>query len=107
MNKINTPENNKLIAIFDGQDSNLGLDYLCWERVMPVWFKILELDEINVLDISKSEIGRNYVYLQLEGVTNGEWESKAIYNNKRNGDILSTIYKTIVEFILWYNELKK
>lgn len=106
---MNTPENNKLISIFDGQDPNLGLDYLSWERIMPVWFKILDLEEVGVLDISKSEIGNKYVFMQMEMLTTkGVWESKAIYNHKGvHPTMLPTIYKTIVEFLLWFYAIKK
>lgn len=99
---MNTSENNKLISIFDGQDHNLGLDYLCWERIMPLWFKILDTQKTPLV---KVEVCRVYIYLEFEiHVDSDNWESKIFYNNKlENKSMLEVYYKTIVEFITWYN----
>lgn len=105
---MNTPENNKLIAIFDGQDSILGLDYQSWNKLMPVWFKILDLSEVNHIEIVKSQIEQNYVYLQVDVFVDGELVTQSFYTHiARIGDMLLVLYKTVVDFLLWYNNLIK
>lgn len=92
-------------------------NHLCyngsWEWLMPVWFKIQHMSIIGEIEISDGEIKPYSVFIRgyIWGGDGVGWIMKTFYhdcieytpNNRESKDNLEALYKTVVEFIEWYN----
>ena len=93
-----------------------------WDRLMPVWEKIVGLDRSDKktkkweLSIFRCEVGKYTVFLDCSiwcGRQIG-WKHKHFYHShypyidgRESKNLLDAYYKTIIDFINWYNETKK
>lgn len=87
-----------------------------WNWLMPVWFKIQHMSISGEIEISDGEIKPYSVFVRgyIWGGTGVGWIMKTFYHDcieytqgkKESKDNLEALYKTVVEFIEWYNENK-
>jgi len=91
-------------------------DHLCyessWDWIMPVWFKILDINVPGEIEISDTNIGHKSVSIRgyIWGGLGIGWISRFFYHDCIEYDdgtlectsVIEALYKTIVEFIEWY-----
>lgn len=98
------------------------LYHTSWDWLMPVWEKIMTLDKHGNKRYKKGqvyfyrcEIGKSGIYLDCS-IWLGKpifWKHAIFYhscypssNGKESKNMFEVYYKTMVEFIKWYNETK-
>jgi hypothetical protein len=97
---------NETLSIFDGVEPSVGTPYdTSWDCVMPLWFKILGMDDFNKLEFVKAEVGANHIYIEVEKKVGEDWETKLIYHNVKTGGTMISVYNHVMyEFIKWYTD---
>jgi hypothetical protein len=89
-----------------------------WNKIMEVWEKIVSLEDGENLEFTKFEIGRGGIFIDVYLWVDQKWENKHFYHTSLPIEINGVLkyetetfkecfYKTIVEFIEWYDSLKK
>ena len=86
----------------DGWDNLYGKYHSDWSWIMPVVLRI------NSMPPSKGF----FINEKFTGVHGLEWGGQSIKrtivkNEVVNGDLLTSIYKSVYDFILWYNSQKE
>ena len=84
-----------------------------WEWLMPVWIKIIELEENSTIKIDEICISKRSVFLRCYiwqedhgWVENHFYHDSINYNDGNeleSKDLRQALYKTVLEFIKWYN----
>lgn len=98
-------------------ENNYGgsFDYnTSWSSIMPVWNKIIAL-ETNDLVFDRVEIGKYSIFLNIYlWNKNKEWIIQSFTHTcfkfeegKETENMLMVYWKTIVDFIKWYNKYNK
>lgn len=85
-----------------------------WDWIMPVWTKIIEL-ETKDLVFDRVEIGKHSIFLHIFlWNKNKEWITQSFTHTcfqfeegKETENMLMVYWKTIVDFIKWYNKYNK
>lgn len=85
-----------------------------WSSIMPVWNKIIEL-ETKDLVFDRVEIGKHSIFLHIFlWNKNKEWITQSFTHTcfqfeegKETENMLMVYWKTIVDFIKWYNKYNK
>jgi hypothetical protein len=85
-----------------------------WDWLMPVWFKILDITIKGEIEISDEGLRHKSVFLRgyIWGGTGVGWIMETFYHDcieyeegvRESADIKDALYKTVVQFIEWYNE---
>jgi hypothetical protein len=82
-----------------------------WDWLMPVWMKIIQMEEKD-FNLDEGTIGKKTTFLRCYIYTDKGWNEKTCYHDcidYKNGeeieskDIQECLYKTVVDFIKWYN----
>jgi len=79
-----------------------------WNEIMSVWEYIKTLDKEDDIDIMRLEVDKKSIFLEVS-IEKKPRTIKCIYHDfKRNQEdcenMKEVYFKTIVDFILWYNE---
>lgn len=126
-------EGNKIIAHFMGNKMNgdyyisgynsnfptkrlvhpLDLEYNeNWSWIMPVWNKIIAL-ETNDLVFDRVEVGKQSIFLHIH-LWQKKWTTQSFSHTcfqfeegKETENMIMVYWKTIVDFIKWYNKYNK
>lgn len=86
-----------------------------WDWLMPVWFKILDMTIKGEIEVSDASISNKSVFLRGYIWDETEWIMETFYHDcveyskdkKESEDVKDAMYKTVVQFIEWYNKNKK
>jgi hypothetical protein len=83
-----------------------------WDWLMPVWFKILDINIKGEIEVSDASMSNKSVFLRgyIWGGDKG-WIMESFYHDcieytpgkKESEDVREALYKTVVQFIEWYN----
>ena len=107
---VDIKKGNELITKFMGESQALNF-HDEWNLIMPVWEKIMALEDKKVLTYTRVEIGKYSIFMEVYS-----YEKKKVvkgthfvhscfpFNEGLESDNMKDVYyKEIIDFINWYN----